>query len=380
MQAYPGEGGGDACVSHLSPWTGSFIASLAFSAPETPTGGETTVNLVMSSPRSGTLQLFVQGLVHMGLTGGTRRTAGSPQALSDHPKGGCPGAVHMCEGEWASEGWRNHVLNLCLPLHSQSFPWKKSSYRHWVNENTCFLAPKWRLQFSVVTHFLLPYLSPLTVKPCVTTCASGAVWLLQAITSLEQKTEFSALLSKSQLLLVMLVICRLPTLPESGSGIGRGANPVDCQSCAAAPGRLDFLPPTQLTFLWGTGHTQSFLLLQALYTGGVPDVLLYLFLPSLEPWAHSLQWPLFSTGLFGSVILKGAHVTLLSDSPLAPVPWELGPMAMPIKHDCPVDSWSPLFWGAVPQPMFLSFFIWVLIKLTLTLHLPSCSSTLGAKI
>ena len=202
MQAYPGwaEGRPECLVSHLEP--GPSLLVWPSQHLKLQSGGETTVNLVMSSPRSGTLQLFVQGLVHMGLTGGTRRTAGSPQALSDHPKWGCPGAVCMCEGEWASEGWRNHLLNLCLPLHSQSFPWKKPSYRRWVNENTCFLAPKWRLQFSVVTNFLLPYLSPLTVKPCVTTCASGAVWLLQAITSLEQKTEFSALLSKSQLLLV----------------------------------------------------------------------------------------------------------------------------------------------------------------------------------
>ena len=290
----PRVGGGEACclVSHLE--RGPSLLVWPSQHLKLQSGGETTVNLVMSSPRSGTLQLFVQGLVHMGLTGGTRRTAGSPQALSDHPKGGCPGTVCMCEGEWASEGWRNHLLNLCLPLHSQSFPWKKSSYRRWVNENTCFLAPKWRLQFSVVTNFLLPYLSPLTVKPCVTTCASGAVWLLQAITSLEQKTEFSALLSKSQLLLVMLVICRLPTLPESGGGIGRGANPVDCQSCAAAPGRLGFLPPTRLTYFSGALVTPSPFFLCRLC---IPEESLMSFctsfFPALSP-EHTLCNDLFS--------------------------------------------------------------------------------------
>lgn len=80
----------------------------------------------------------------------------------------------------------------------------------------------------------------------------------------------------------------------------------------SCPRKAGCLPPSRLTYF---SRALVMLLLSPLYPGGVPDVLLYLFLPNFEPF---LKWPLFSTVPCESVILKWARVTLPSESPLGP--------------------------------------------------------------
>ena len=116
----------------------------------------------------------------------------------------------------------------------------------------------------------------------------------------------------------MLVICRPPTLPESGSGIGRDANPVERLSVRCScprKARLLAWPGWYISL----GHWlhpvlspfAGFVSRRSPWCPFVP------FFPTLSP-EHSLKWPLFSTGLCESVILKWAHVTLLSESPFGP--------------------------------------------------------------
>ena len=155
----------------------------------------------------------------------------------------------------------------------------------------------------------------------------------------------------------MLVICRLPTLPESGSGIGRDANPVErlfvrC-SCPRKT-RLLAWPGWYISL----GHWLHPVL--SPFAGYVsrrsPWCPFVPFFPTLSP-EHTLWNDLFSQQVSVSLWFESGPMSPSSlNLPLALVHWEFGPLAMPIKHDCLVDSWSPLFWGAVPQPMFLSFF------------------------
>lgn len=83
-------------VSHLEQGPSLVVWPSQHLEPQV--GGKTTVYLVISSPRPGALQFFIQWLVHMVLTAGTSRTPGSPHTPSGLRKWGCPGDVliHTC--------------------------------------------------------------------------------------------------------------------------------------------------------------------------------------------------------------------------------------------------------------------------------------------